>query len=119
MLQHVTSINAWTDGGGLRNAASLAKGAPQCVNCGKRDAAVFPRQLANERIMHEPLRRRRPGDVGTKKMHANFFDAAVPEKLGERLATFSHTKKKSREVAWAPRTAALSFALEDTARLCT
>ena len=65
--------------------------------------------------MHEPLRRRRPGDVGTKKMHANFFDAAVPEKLGERLATFSHTKKKSREVAWAPRTAALSFALEDTA----
>ena len=61
------------------------------MNCGKRDAVVFPQQLANERIMHEPLRRRRPGDVGTKKMHANFFDAAVPEKLGERLATFSHT----------------------------
>ena len=63
----------WTDGVGQRNAASLAKGAPHWMNCGKRDAVVYPRQLANERIVHEPLRRRRPEDVGTKKRHVFFF----------------------------------------------
>ena len=44
-----------------------------------------------------------------------FVWTAEPVNLGHKLATFSHTKKKLREVAWAPSTAALSFALEDTA----
>ena len=55
------------DGVGQRNAASLAKGAPHWMDLWQRDAVVYPRQLANERIVHEPLRRRRPEDAGTTK----------------------------------------------------
>ena len=56
-----------------------------------------------------------PEDVGTKLTHDFVLDHAAPSNSVEIGAAFSHIKKKSREVAWAPRTAALSFALEDTA----
>ena len=55
---------------------------------------MYPRPLANERIVQAPLRRRRPEDVGTKKRHDFFFSDCRAGQLGRRLATFSHIKKK-------------------------
>ena len=58
-----------------------------------------------------------PKDVGTKLTHDFVLDHAAPSNSVEIGAAFSHKKKKSREVAGAPRAAVLSFGLEDKATL--